>query len=243
LIECNVPWASEAFETAAIPERLRRLVESNRKFAEFLLISNEGTKRKDVRSLYLYVRSDNSGLSGRFDLHKLECVSYEEVCDVLESYFLCKKLPVDRSLEDVQNILICTHGAFDQCCGKYGKPFYTKSKLILESLPTTGQVDLWQSSHFGGHRFAPTMLNFPDGRYYGKLSEDALVSIINRTGDIKKIMPSYRGWAILPKIAQIVEKQLFLNIGWQWLDVSVSSQVSLRGRCGDMSCQSIKELL
>jgi hypothetical protein len=55
--------------------------------------------------------------------------------------------------------LICTNGKRDICCALEGR------KLINE-FETRGEV-AWESTHLGGHRFAPNRLTLPDGRLYG----------------------------------------------------------------------------
>ena len=59
-------------------------------------------------------------------------------------------------------ILVCTHGKRDQCCGILGGKLFAG----LHSLRPEW---IWQSSHLGGHRFAPTLLTLPDGMSYGRV--------------------------------------------------------------------------
>ena len=89
---------------------------------------------------------------------------------------------------------------------------------------TLPNVRIWRSSHIGGHRFAPTAITLPDGRYYGRLSLLALQAIVTRQGAIAQLRPVYRGWGILPQPLQLLEQQLLLQHGWSWLDRSVAYQ-------------------
>lgn len=224
-IEHKKPWANEAFESKKIPQNLRLIIDKYHTFARFLLICNKNTKQKKSVKILFYVRSNQENLSNGFTLYESECSNYEHICETLENYFIHQKLPSKDCSAKSRNILICTHGGFDQCCGKYGTPFYIKSNQILDNINVNEKIEVWESSHFGGHRFAPTMIDFPDGRYYGRMNEDIFTAIINRTGDLNKTISSYRGWAILPKIAQVVEKQLLLDIGWSWFNASAASHV------------------
>ncbi|WP_024796004.1 sucrase ferredoxin [Tomitella biformata] len=63
--------------------------------------------------------------------------------------------------------LVCTHGKRDVCCALWGRP-------IAASLAAAGQ-DVWECSHTGGHRFAPSMISLPTGYSWGRL--DALESV------------------------------------------------------------------
>jgi hypothetical protein len=68
--------------------------------------------------------------------------------------------------------LVCTHGRRDVCCALQGNPLF--DALVAGSgahsaseLPVT-----WQTSHLGGHRFAPVVLSLPDGHCYGRVGVD-----------------------------------------------------------------------
>jgi hypothetical protein len=59
-------------------------------------------------------------------------------------------------------LLICTHGRRDRCCAVDGRAL---ARAVVE----TGEPDVWESTHLGGHRFAPTTLVLPTGYVYGRL--------------------------------------------------------------------------
>ena len=59
-------------------------------------------------------------------------------------------------------LLICTHGRRDRCCAVDGRAL---ARAVVE----TGEPDVWESTHLGGHRFAPTALVLPTGYVYGRL--------------------------------------------------------------------------
>jgi hypothetical protein len=60
---------------------------------------------------------------------------------------------------------VCTHGARDRCCAKWGMPVY-------QALTDRRPERTWQTSHLGGHRFAPTLLSLPAGLVYGRVSPE-----------------------------------------------------------------------
>ncbi|MGW8356508.1 sucrase ferredoxin [Streptomyces wedmorensis] len=62
--------------------------------------------------------------------------------------------------------LVCTHGRHDRCCAIHGRP-------LTQALARTHPDDTWETTHLGGHRFAPTLLILPDGYLYGRLSAQA----------------------------------------------------------------------
>lgn len=65
--------------------------------------------------------------------------------------------------------LVCTHGARDRCCAKWGMPVFKR----LCGLAGDEVSRVWQTSHLGGHRFSPVVLTLPDGYLYGRIGVDA----------------------------------------------------------------------
>ena len=68
-------------------------------------------------------------------------------------------------------LFVCTNGARDRCCAVEGRELVKRLSL-----------DVWEISHLGGHRFAPTALRFPDGLLFGRLNPTSareLVSMAN----------------------------------------------------------------
>jgi hypothetical protein len=57
-------------------------------------------------------------------------------------------------------ILVCTNGRRDACCAKYGR-------AAADALRNHGAHDVWETTHLGGHRFAPAVLQLPSGYQYG----------------------------------------------------------------------------
>jgi hypothetical protein len=66
-------------------------------------------------------------------------------------------VPVDSPL-----LLLCSNGRRDVCCALFGRPI---AAALAESHP--GAV--WECTHTGGHRFAPTGVLLPSGYLYGRL--------------------------------------------------------------------------
>jgi hypothetical protein len=125
-----------------------------------------------------------------------------------------------------EDLLICTHGSHDQCCARYGNPFYAEAKQVVKTI-SHKDIRVWRSSHFGGHRFAPTALTFPDGRCYARLDVTALRSILSRTGDINDVLRStYRGWGILPEPLQIMEQAILQQFGWEAMSWPIAHQIN-----------------
>lgn len=122
---------------------------------------------------------------------------------------------VYRELEqNTRDLLICTHGAVDAACAKFGFPLY---RALRGAAPE--EVRVWRVTHFGGHVFAPTLLELPAGRYWAYLEGDAPAQLLSRTGDVAGLYGHYRGWSGLDSsFLQAAEREVWRLEGWGWLD-------------------------
>ncbi|MBW0118465.1 sucrase ferredoxin [Pseudonocardia abyssalis] len=66
-------------------------------------------------------------------------------------------------------LLVCTHGRRDRCCAVDGR-------ALAVAVTTVGEPNVWECSHLGGHRFAPTALVLPTGYLYGRLDAATAIS-------------------------------------------------------------------
>ncbi len=123
------------------------------------------------------------------------------------------------------DLLICTHGSRDRCCGQYGTLLHIE---ILAAAPAG--IDVWKASHLGGHRFAPTTLSFPDGLCWAYVAGETMLSILDRTADPAVVAAQLRGAVALETSAlQAADAAVFADRGWDWLDNSRSFVLSAAG--------------
>lgn len=107
-------------------------------------------------------------------------------------------------------LLVCANGKRDVCCAVRGRPV---AQAVAQRFP--GQV--WECSHTGGHRFAPTAIALPSGQTYARLSIDSAMAIIpaERRGEIPPELnrSAYdRGRSALDPPAQAAESVVRQNI-------------------------------
>ncbi len=226
LIECCLPWESEAFNSKEVPQNLRNLVEEvnlSHQNIRFLLINSDQRKCVNKRKVLIY-DNKHEELFGGYEKHEFNADSIDKVAEIVKSY-LAGEVP-DCEIENNQSrdILVCTHGSHDMCCARYGNPFYAQAAALVSELELD-DVRIWRSSHFGGHRMAPTAIDLSDGRYYGNLDRTSLQSILTRTGDIECLNKVYRGWGILPNPMQVLERKLIMLYGWDWFNYKVAGQI------------------
>jgi len=64
---------------------------------------------------------------------------------------------------DESVLLVCTNGRRDVCCAVRGRP-------LAGALAAANPGRVWETTHTGGHRFAPTAVLLPTGYLYGWVS-------------------------------------------------------------------------
>jgi hypothetical protein len=128
-----------------------------------------------------------------------------------------------------RDLLVCTHGTKDACCASFGYPAYRVLRPDL-ARQASGPLRVWRVNHLGGHRFAPTMLDFPEGRCWGYLDDDTLGRIVRHDDLLPELRQHYRGWTLLGSFAEMhVEREIFAREGWDWTRNLVHGQTRDEG--------------
>jgi hypothetical protein len=226
LVECPPPWPKNALDAKLIPANLRELeaelLDRDPPGYILLIYSDRLPAVSYTRCL---IFEQNSGLTNGYIKKELHLPHLEDVAPGIKDYLDGKSLRF--ALEDEncsRDILVCTHGSHDRCCAKYGNVFYRQAWEIVTEL-SLKQTRIWQTTHFGGHRFAPTIIDFPEGRYYGRLDRESFISILTKTGDIQALKRIYRGSCILPWAVQFLERELIFDRGWNWFTYKISGRI------------------
>ncbi|BAB74316.1 sucrase ferredoxin [Anabaena sp. FACHB-709] len=124
----------------------------------------------------------------------------------------------------IREILVCNHGNVDAACSRFGYPIYQKLRSEYAAA-TNSNLRFWRCSHFGGHEFAPTLVDLPQGQYWGHLKPEILDLLVLRNGSVKELYPYYRGWGGLSFFEQIAEREIWMLEGWKWLEYHKAGQV------------------
>lgn len=126
-----------------------------------------------------------------------------------------------QASQATRDLLVCTHATHDLACGRFGNPLFRRLRQEYAS----DTLRIWQTSHFGGHRFAPTLVDLPSGRFWGHLQPDILPTLVHQTGPLQDLYPYYRGWTGLNKFAQIAEREIWMQEGWDWINFPKEGQI------------------
>ena len=143
----------------------------------------------------------------------------------------------DPQLErsQVPVLLVCTNSRRDICCALRGRPVATGCS---EQRP--GRV--WECSHTGGHRFAPTGVLLPHGQSFARLSEASAVAVVDAAArgevPLELLGAAYdRGRSHLTPAAQAAESTVRAQILEPRLLALSTTAAPLQGHEDAWACQ------
>lgn len=100
-----------------------------------------------------------------------------------------------------QQYFVCTNGQRDLCCARYGLPVYARLRDVVGPRA-------WQTTHLGGHRFAPNVLALPQGALYGRVFPDEVDEFTAAVEGGGLSLRHLRGRSAYPPAAQVGEMRL-----------------------------------
>jgi hypothetical protein len=108
-------------------------------------------------------------------------------------------------------LLVCTNGRRDVCCAVRGRPLAAHASRIAP-----GRV--WEVSHTGGHRFAPTAVLLPWGQTYARIDHQSVEWVLGASTTAHtpaELLGSVhdRGRSALAPAAQCAESHVRAGIG------------------------------
>ncbi|NEZ64737.1 sucrase ferredoxin [Leptolyngbyaceae cyanobacterium CCMR0082] len=162
-----------------------------------------------------------------------EALTIELVLGLLNR-LLGKKNPVksfatyQQETQHIREMLVCTHTQVDLACGRFGTPIYRQLRKQFGQ----SHVRVWQSTHFGGHQFAPTLIDLPTGQFWGHLESGLLTHLMQRSGDQRQLALCYRGWAGVNKFEQMAERAVWQQEGWDWFNCPRTVKTTSKGLTG-----------
>jgi hypothetical protein len=198
LVEASLPWPAEAAEHPRARAVADTMTSEDGRVRIQLVSPSDSTA---VRSAVWYRRTCGQPFKGY--------VRHEEEQDI------------------AGDVLICTHGRRDRCCGQLG------TRLFM-SADHHSDRRVRRTSHTGGHRFAPTAVVLPEGTSWAYLDALLLEGIVNRTTPVDVAAAHFRGCSGLegPQV-QAVDREGFVRHGWAWMDATRQGRVVDRsgGEC------------
>lgn len=230
LIEVPTPWRSDVWQSKYVPSGViaaRKRAVSLGKELRFLAVVPEPKYARPGFTRVLDFRRPENAFA-RFQRDEF-LVLHEAVGDLVnalvgDSAADLEPFAVYRDgNSDVRDLLVCSHGSHDACCGTFGFRLYRTLQPYSDD--PAGNLRIWRVSHIGGHRFAPTVIDFPEARYWAHLDAETAELLIRRDRPVERLRSHYRGWGGLGPFEQIVEREIFIREGWAWKDFLKTGQV------------------
>ena len=189
-------WQFEALEAkGGFPKGLKTWMKENSKVfgkISIRLANRRGLNNEEVE-IFIY--------PSKYHYTKIKP---NKILEVLDSHFQ-QETTNQNFVKQIKNdqIFICTHGRHDKCCAKFGQKLADKMRLHVfkKKLP----VEIWESSHIGGHRFAATLIDFPSGYSYGRLTPEEIPNFFEYRKKGKLYASAYRGSVFLTELEKVAE--------------------------------------
>lgn len=96
-------------------------------------------------------------------------------------------------------LLVCTNGRRDVCCALRGRP-------IAAELAASHGDQVWECTHIGGHRFAPTAVLLPTGYSYGRLTTEFGARLLAE-GPVRTNCRGRSSWPAAGQVAELAVHQ------------------------------------
>lgn len=108
-------------------------------------------------------------------------------------------------------LLVCTNGRRDLCCA-------VKGRALVAGLRDDVLGRVWETTHLGGHRFAPTAVLLPHGVTYGRLDDKQALLLVESARDGHFLGDGYRGRSTFSRPGQAAEAAVRRQLGDTGLD-------------------------
>jgi len=193
LVEIDGAWGEHAFFQSRLDPELARALVRRIEGARMrpLAIRRTGRRTDERREQKRWRWAVVDARQGQSSTHWGVVDDPAELLDV----------PLDGStgeLSDRPVICVCTHARHDQCCAVKGRP-------VVTALAKHYPEETWECSHLGGDRFAATLVVFPEGLLYGRMTAAEAPALIeaHARGEVE---PRWlRGRTSLPNVVQAAE--------------------------------------
>jgi (2Fe-2S) ferredoxin len=214
LVEQPLPWGSEGLRASPFDPGIASAVEARAGAEGVRVQAIRPPGRGGQRARRRWALVDT-----RDETRMLRWGTFTEDAELLE-------LPLDGSAGEPDPgllYLVCTHGKHDPCCALRGR-------AVTGALAAVRPRQVWQTSHLGGCRFAPTVLVLPLGLMYGRVPPAAAPELVTAAEAEEIIGTLLRGRIGMPPAAQAAIGFTHERLGLpRCRDVSLVSTTTLDG--------------
>ena len=219
ILEYPKPWSALGLQDSTLTNELKEYLSLmlDSIHGRLLFIQKESSHERGI-ALFIAFSREKDPLLYSFVLDSYDDLFGIDLPGILSGMTEHRPLVSSQSL-----YLVCTDGQHDKCCAKYGFSIY---QSLLKYDPTA----TWQSSHVGGDRFAPNLVCFPHGLYYGHITGEDIMAIHTDYSHRRIRVANYRGRSCFPFPIQAAEYFVRSESGVLGLDMLFFKQSSRLSR-------------
>jgi len=213
LLEYSGMWKKEAFAQSKLPQAVKGHLEKfllSFEESRIQLIGGSGPRQGSLVFYYVSV-------SEFFPkLYKFEMETYEDLLsiDIVE---LVHRGEIEKFSCEEKLVLVCTHGARDNCCAAAGS-------MVYKELIQKEGIYPWRTTHVGAHRFAANLVMLPEGIYYGRVTTENFNDIVSSHLRGEIFLDCYRGRSCFSQTSQVsdyflrkeIQKLGIYDIRWEF---------------------------
>jgi hypothetical protein len=207
VLEYDAVWGRKALEESGLPRPVKGWLEAQLESLPHARV--QFIKRHplaDGISFFVALARDLDPV-----LYEFKLGSYAELTRLdLAGVVAGEAVFADR-LRRAPLFLVCTNGKRDRCCARFGAALY-------QVMAGYAGADVWQTTHLGGHRFAPTAAFLPHGLVYGRIEPADVGTLVEALREGRVHLPCYRGRSCYDGAVQAAEYLLREQTGVAELD-------------------------
>ena len=149
---------------------------------------------------------------------------------------------LEAEFVDAPLLGVCTNGKRDACCATVGRRVAVAAEALemaaLEAAAGSSPVSdgapaqvpaVWEITHLGGHRFAPTAVVLPSGYSYGRLDAASAVRVLADARRGRMTVDGCRGrstWSRAGQVAELAVREALGETAEAALDVVSVTQTA-----------------
>lgn len=196
-LEYNQPWTAKATSDNSLPQPVQAwLAEQGSWVNGRLQFIKQPRGERTTWAFFVACFADTGSRLYRFDL-----ASYDDLLRLDLPAIVAGETRYDNDLTTAPQILVCTNGKRDVCCALHGV-------ALLRSLAAANVPGLWETTHLGGHRFAPTLLTLPEGMNYGRIHPADVPQLLTHQKNGTLWLEKLRGRVCYEPVVQVAELYL-----------------------------------
>lgn len=192
LVEDPGPWGPDALTEGTLPGAVVEHLQATLPAAVRYQAIRRPDRGRGARRRVFLVHAGQTPWARRLDL------PVEDLVD-LDAAVALEPLPPDVGEPHTDPIvLVCVHGRRDACCAERGR-------AVVREVAMAEPDATWETSHTGGHRFAPSVILLPSGAVHGHMDAASTRAAVVAARDRRLHLVGYRGRSGHPRHVQAAD--------------------------------------